>query len=178
LPHREVRIVVPGTNQLVPIGRVGELCTRSPELIMDGYWKMKEESAATIDAEGWLHTGDLCSMDDRGYVRFEGRSREVIIRGGENIYPREVEDVYVTHPAIADIAVVGAPDERWGETVAAFVRFAPGPCATEDELRAFGRERLASFKVPVTWRFVGEFPLTPSGKIKKYELRRTLEPTR
>ena len=139
---------------------------------MKGYYEMPEATAEAIDADGWLHTGDLCSMDERGYCTVEGRLKDMIIRGGENIYPREIEELLFTHPAVADVAVVGLPDDRWGEVVGAFVRRSPdGPSASEAELRSFVRERLAPQKAPERWWFVDEFPLTPSGKVQKFVLR-------
>ena len=141
-------------------------------LVMHGYFDMPEETAKAIDAEGWLHSGDLCSMDERGYVRVHGRLKDMIIRGGENIYPKEIEDVLFTHPSVAEVAVIGVPDREWGEQVAAFVRTAPGARRPDEgELNALVREHLAPYKAPRHWRFVEEFPLNASGKILKTELR-------
>jgi fatty-acyl-CoA synthase len=171
LSRIEVRIVNPqdGTTT-VPIGTVGEICTRGYH-VMTGYFGAPEETTAAIDPEGWLHTGDLASMDDRGYLRIGGRLKEMIIRGGENIYPSEIEQVLVTHPGVADVAVVGVPDKVWGEQVAAFIRPAPGAAPGEDELAGYVRARLAPHKAPRVWRFVEEFPLTGSGKVQKFLLR-------
>ena len=172
-PHTEVQIVDPVSQQPVPRGELGELCTRG-YLLMQGYHEMEEVTAATIDKDGWLHTGDLCTMDERGYVSVEGRLRDMIIRGGENIYPREIEEVLRTHSKVADCAVVGVPDEKWGEVVAAVVRpvsEASDEESTVEELRAFLEERIAHFKVPTRWEFLEQFPLTPSGKIQKFVLR-------
>jgi acyl-CoA synthetase (AMP-forming)/AMP-acid ligase II len=139
---------------------------------MRGYHDAPEATAAVIDADGWYHTGDLASIDGRGYLRIEGRIKDMIIRGAENIYPREIEQVLFAHPAVAEVAVVGIPDQTWGEVVAAFVRAAPGqPAPATDELRAYCRERLAPNKTPAHWVFVDVFPMTPSGKIQKYKLR-------
>jgi fatty-acyl-CoA synthase len=139
---------------------------------MHGYFEMPEETARAIDAEGWLHSGDLCSMDERGYVRVHGRLKDMIIRGGENIYPKEIEDVLHTHPAVAEVAVIGVPDREWGEQVAAFIRTAPGAARPDQrELHELVREHLAPYKTPRHWRFVDEFPLNASGKILKTELR-------
>ena len=170
LPQTEVKIVDPATGATVPVGTVGEICARG-YLVMRGYFDNPEGSAGAIDAEGWLHTGDLAAMDARGYCRIEGRLKDMIIRGGENIYPREIEAVLSTHPAVGDAAVVGVPDERWGEAVAAFVRPAPGQAPTADELFAHCRAHLAPYKTPRHWRFVEQFPQTPSGKIQKFILR-------
>ena len=173
LPQTEVKIVDPSTGDVVPVGEIGELCTRG-YLVMLGYYEMPDATAAAIDEDGWLHTGDLCSMDERGYGKVEGRLKDMIIRGGENLYPREIEELLFTHPAVAEVAVVGIPDEKWGEQVAAFVRRpadATAAATTEEELRLFVRERLAPQKAPRYWVFVDEFPLTPSGKIQKFALR-------
>jgi fatty-acyl-CoA synthase len=170
LPHTEVKIVDPKTDSTVPHDTIGEICTRG-YLVMRGYFDNVDATAAAIDSEGWLHTGDLGTMDARGYCRVEGRLKDMIIRGGENIYPREIEAVLFAHPMIADVAVVGIPDERWGETVAAFVRLAPEQEVTEQELAAYCREHLAPYKTPRLWRFVERFPQTASGKIQKFVLR-------
>jgi fatty-acyl-CoA synthase len=168
LPQTEVKIVDPSTGDVVPVGVVGELCTRG-YLVMEGYNDNPVATAEAIDADGWLHTGDLCSMDERGYCTVEGRLKDMIIRGGENLYPREIEELLFTHPSVADVAVVGIPDDRWGEVVGAFVRRSAE--VTEAELRSFVRERLAPQKAPERWWFVEEFPLTPSGKVQKFVLR-------
>ena len=169
LPQVEVKIVDAGTGATVPPDAVGEFCARGYQ-VMTGYYEMPDKTAETIDADGWLHTGDLATMDERGYVRIVGRLRDMIIRGGENIYPREIEDVLFTHPGVAEVAVVGIPDLKWGEVVGAFIRAAPGIEPTEQELFAHVRAHLAPHKTPTVWRFVDAYPLTPSGKIKKYEL--------
>jgi acyl-CoA synthetase (AMP-forming)/AMP-acid ligase II len=173
LPQTEVKIVDPSTQEVVPSGTIGELCTRG-YLVMQGYFENPEATAAAIDAEGWLHTGDLCSMDERGYCRIAGRLKEMIIRGGENIYPREIEQVLFSHPAVGDVAVVGVPDPKWGEQVAAFIRPATGHEPRVEELRAFCREHLSPHKTPVYWEFVDQFPLTASGKVQKFVLREQL----
>jgi fatty-acyl-CoA synthase len=169
LPQVEVQIVDPNGEVVAP-GELGELCIRG-FCVMDGYFDMPDATAAAIDAEGWLHTGDLGTMDERGYCKIEGRLKDMIIRGGENIYPREIEAVLFEHADVADVAVVGIPDERWGEQVAAFVRRAEGADASPDDLSAYVRERLAAYKVPRTWVFVSSFPLTGSGKVQKFVLR-------
>ncbi|TVT19341.1 AMP-binding protein [Amycolatopsis acidiphila] len=170
IPGVEVRIVDPSSGETVPFGQVGELYTRGFH-VMTGYFDLPEQTAETIDGEGWLHTGDLVSMDSRGYCRIEGRVKEMIIRGGENIYPREIEHVLFAHPDVVDVAVVGIPDETWGEQVAAFVKLAPEATAGEDELFTYVRERLAPHKAPRIWQFVDRFPMTGSGKIQKFLLR-------
>jgi len=176
LPGAEVKIVRPAGEDLARPGEIGELCTRGYH-VMAGYFDDPVQTSAAIDEDGWLHTGDLASMDERGYCRIEGRLKELIIRGGENIYPREIEQLLADHPAVADVAVVGVPDPVWGEQVAAFVRTAPGATPDEQELLGYVRAQLASHKAPRIWRFVDEFPLTASGKIQKFALRDQLVQT-
>jgi len=149
---------------------IGELCTRGYH-VMTGYFRDPDKTAAVIDADGWLHTGDLASMDERGYCQIGGRLKDMIIRGGENIYPSEIEQVLFEHPTVADVAVVGVPDQKWGEQVAAFVRPAPGQTPDPGELFAYCREHLAPHKTPRYWTVVEQFPLTPSGKVQKFVLR-------
>ena len=170
MPNVEVKIIDPATGETLPVGRVGEYCTRGYH-VMHGYFDMPEATAATIDADGWLHTGDLCSMDARGYCKVEGRLKDMIIRGGENIYPRELEDLLFAHPSVSEVAVVGLPDEKWGEVVGAFLRAAPGATLNREELFAYLREHLAPHKTPRLWFAVDQFPLTGSGKIQKFRLR-------
>ena len=173
LPQTEVKIVDPLTGAIVAPGVVGELCARG-YLLMHGYYENPDATAEAIDADGWYHTGDLASMDERGYCRIEGRLKDMIIRGGENIYPREIESRLFEHPDVGDVAVVGIPDDRWGEQVAAFIRPAGERRPTVAELSTFVREDLAAYKAPRTWVFVDEFPLTGSGKIQKFVLREQL----
>ena len=170
MPNVEVKIVDPQTFETLPVGAVGEYCTRGYH-VMHEYFDMPEQTAAAIDADGWLHTGDLAAMDDRGYCSIEGRLKDMIIRGGENIYPRELEDLLFAHPSVSEVAVVGLPDEKWGETVSAFVRPTPGKMVNKDELFAYLRDHLAPHKTPKQWFAVSEFPLTGSGKIQKFKLR-------
>ena len=170
LPQTEVKIVDPASGQTVAPGVIGELCTRGYH-VMTGYFRDPDKTAAAIDADGWLHTGDLASMDERGYCQIGGRLKDMIIRGGENIYPREIEQVLFEHPTVADVAVVGVPDAKWGEQVAAFVRPAPGRTPDPAELFAYCREHLAPHKTPRYWTVLEEFPQTPSGKIQKFVLR-------
>lgn len=174
LPGVEVKIVDPGTNATQPVDTVGEICTRSA-CVMTAYFDDERATDAAIDEDGWLHTGDLGSMDAFGYCRVQGRLKDMIIRGGENIFPREIEDVLFTHPGIAAAAVVGIQDDEWGEVVAAFVQRRPGSRLDETELDAFCRRHLASYKVPRIWRFVEQFPQTASGKIQKFLLRQQLQ---
>ena len=170
MPGVEVKIVDPDSGVTVPIGVVGEYCARGYN-VMHGYFENPEATARTIDADGWLHTGDLCAMDQRGYCTVEGRLKDMIIRGGENIYPRELEDLLFSHPHVGEVAVVGLPDDKWGETVAAFVRPAPGCTVDKDELFSYMRDHLAPHKTPRHWFAVEAFPLTGSGKIQKFKLR-------
>jgi acyl-CoA synthetase (AMP-forming)/AMP-acid ligase II len=170
LPHTEVKIVDAASGATLACDVVGELCTRGYH-VMTGYFDDPAATAAAIDADGWLHTGDLASMDDRGYCRIGGRLKDMIIRGGENIYPREIEDVLLAHPDVADVSIVGIPDAEMGETVAAFFRPVAGRTPDPDSLADFCRERLAPYKTPRIWQRVDEFPQTASGKIQKYVLR-------
>ncbi len=170
LPQTEMKVIDPETGATVPIGEPGELCCRG-YLVMLEYFEMPDRTAETIDEDGWLHTGDLVTMDDRGYMTITGRLKDMIIRGGENIYPREIEELLFEHPQVADVAVVGLPDERWGEIVGAFIRDAdPSSPASDAELHTFCRENLSPQKTPKAWYRVDEFPLTPSGKIRKFVL--------
>jgi fatty-acyl-CoA synthase len=170
LPQTEVKIVDPASGETVPPGHTGEIHTRGYH-VMAGYFDDPEATTAAIDCDGWLRTGDLVSMDRRGYCRFEGRLKDMIIRGGENVYPTEIEQVLFAREDVADVAVVGVPDETWGEQIAAFVRPTAGHTPSEEELFAYCRERLAPHKTPRHWAFVEEFPLTASGKVQKFVLR-------
>ena len=167
--HTEISIRNPATNAVVPIGEQGEICARAYSVML-GYNDNPEATAKTIDTEGWLHTGDLGRMDKRGYLKITGRVKEMIIRGGENLFPAEIENALLEHPAIAEIAVVGVPDEKWGEQVACFMRCGGGEKPSPAELKAFIRERLAPQKTPAYWIFVEVWPLTGSGKIQKFKL--------
>ncbi len=166
LPQTEVRITDTKTGQTLPCGTVGEICTRG-YLVMDGYLGDTEATSAAIDRDGWLHTGDLGSMDSRGYCRIEGRIKDMIIRGGENIYPREIETVLLSHPAVTAAAVVGIADRFWGEVVGAAISTSAAAPPTEAELADFCRARLAAYKVPVRWLLTSVFPLTATGKVRK-----------
>jgi len=168
-PQTEVKIADPTTGEPVPVGQVGEVCTRG-YLVMKEYFDKPEATAAAIDAAGWLHTGDLGTMDERGYCRITGRLKDMVIRGGENMFPAEIEAVLIEHPAVLEAAVVGVPDRRMGEELAAFLRVA-GETPDVEALRAHVRGRLAATKAPRYWVFLMEFPLTGSGKIQKFVLR-------
>ncbi len=170
MPHTEIKIVDTGTGQTVPRGESGEFCTRG-YLVMSGYWEEPERTAEAIDATGWMHTGDLATMDEDGYVRIVGRIKDMIIRGGENVYPREVEEFLYSHPDIADVQVVGVPSERYGEEVMAWVIAREGATLDEDEVREFCRGKIAHYKVPRYVTTCTEFPMTVTGKIQKNKLR-------
>jgi fatty-acyl-CoA synthase len=170
MPHVEVKIIDPVSGATLPVGQVGEYCTRGYH-VMHGYFENPEATAAAIDADGWLHTGDLCAMDSRGYCTVEGRLKDMIIRGGENIYPRELEELLFKHPSVGEVAVVGLPDAKWGEQVAAFLRPKPGQRIVKDELVAYMRQHLSPHKTPKHWFVLDAFPLTGSGKIQKFKLR-------
>jgi acyl-CoA synthetase (AMP-forming)/AMP-acid ligase II len=170
LPQVDVKIVNPANGVIVPVGEQGELCARGYQVMLE-YFDMPEATAATIDADGWLHTGDLATMDERGYFAITGRLKDMIIRGGENIYPREIEDVLFKHPHVADVTVVGVPDDVWGERVVAVLRLAdPANAPTAEELQEYCRARLAPHKTPRAWYRTLEFPLTGSGKIQKFKI--------
>jgi fatty-acyl-CoA synthase len=169
-PGVEARVIDPATGETVPRGEVGELCTRG-YLVMRGYWEDPAATAEAVDVEGWMHTGDLAVMRDDGYVHIAGRSKDMIIRGGENVYPREIEEFLYTHPAVADVQVVGVPDPKYGEEVCAWVILHEGAEATEEELRRFCYGKIATYKIPRYVRFVDAFPTTVTGKVQKYRMR-------
>ncbi|MCY8578063.1 AMP-binding protein [Bacillus haynesii] len=170
LPNVEVKITEPGTNQEVARGVQGELCTRGYH-VMKGYYKNPEATAAVIDEEGFLHTGDLAIMDEEGYCRITGRLKDMIIRGGENIYPREIEEFLYKHPNILDVQIVGVPDETFGEEVSAWIKLKSGVSMTAEELKAYCKGKIARYKIPRYIAFVEEFPMTASGKVQKFKLR-------
>jgi len=167
----EVKIIDTVSGDIAPLHTLGEYCVRGYN-VMHGYFNMPEATDKTIDQDGWLHTGDLCTMDERGYCAVEGRLKDMIIRGGENIYPREIEDQLFQHPAVAEVAVLGLPDERFGEVVAAFIRVSNDVAVVGDDLHTYLREHLSPQKTPKHWFFIDQFPLTGSGKIQKFELRK------
>jgi fatty-acyl-CoA synthase len=169
-PHIEVKIADPETGRTLLRGETGELCTRGYSVML-GYWDNDEATREAIDTARWMHTGDLAVMDDEGYVNIVGRIKDMIIRGGENIYPREIEEFLYTHPAVADVQVIGVPDERYGEEVCAWVVLKHGTALGEDELREFCHGRIARFKIPRYVRFVDAFPMTVTGKVQKFVMR-------
>ncbi len=174
LPHQEVKVVDTESGQTVPIGNVGEICFRGYH-IMRGYYGQPEKTAETIDAAGWLFSGDLGTMDSDGYLRITGRLKEMIIRGGENIYPREIEDYIFTHPRVAEVAVFGLPDELYGEEVVAWIQLHAGESCSEDEIRDYCKGNIAHFKIPKYIRFVDEFPMTVTGKLQKFRMREQMQ---
>jgi fatty-acyl-CoA synthase len=169
-PHLEVKIIDPETGQTVAPGISGELCTRGYS-VMHGYWGDEEKTREAIDPEGWMHTGDLATLDPEGYVNIVGRIKDLVIRGGENIYPREIEEFLYRHPKVQDVQVVGVPDAKYGEELCAWVIVKPGQVLAEEELRAFCRGQIAHYKVPRYIRFAAEFPMTVTGKIQKFKIR-------
>ena len=168
-PHLESK-VVDEHNRIVPRGQIGELCTRGYSVML-GYWNNPEATASAIDGARWMHTGDLAIMDDEGYIKIVGRNKDMIIRGGENVYPREIEEFLFTHPAVTDVQVIGVPDKTYGEEIVAWVKLHPSHQATADDLRAFCKGRIAHFKTPKHIKFVDEFPMTISGKVQKFKMR-------
>jgi fatty-acyl-CoA synthase len=168
-PHVEVKVADPESGEPVERGATGELCTRGYSVML-GYWEDDERTAEAV-VDGWMHTGDLATMDDEGYLTIVGRSKDLVIRGGENIYPREVEEFLYTHPAVADVQVIGVPDQRYGEELMAWVMPRPGASPDPDEIRDFCRGQIAHFKVPRYVRLVDAFPMTVTGKVQKYKMR-------
>ncbi|AFT68813.1 Long-chain-fatty-acid-CoA ligase, putative [Alloalcanivorax dieselolei B5] len=168
-PHLETKVVDEQGNT-VPRGEIGELCTRGYSVML-GYWNNPDATAGAIDDDGWMHTGDLAVMDDAGYVRIVGRSKDMIIRGGENIYPREIEEFLYTHPAVVDVQVIGIPDDKYGEEIVAWVKLKSGEQADAEVLRDYCKNRIAHFKTPRHFKFVDDFPMTVTGKIQKFRMR-------
>ncbi|EFH86833.1 AMP-binding protein [Ktedonobacter racemifer] len=169
-PHLEIKIVNPESGQIVPQGIPGELCTRGYSVML-GYWDNPEATQAAIDQARWMHTGDLATMDEEGYINIVGRIKDMIIRGGENIYPREIEEFLYTHPQVSDVQVIGVPDERYGEEIAAWIKLKPGASVSQEDLRAFCLGKIAHYKIPRYIKFVDAYPMTISGKIQKYLMR-------
>ncbi len=171
-PHVEIKIIDPATGAVVPRGTRGELCSRG-YLVMRGYWNNEEATRQAIDDARWMHTGDLAIMGDDGYINIVGRIKDMIIRGGENIYPREVEEFLYSHPDIADVQVIGIPSEKYGEEVMAWVKLRDGASVGGDELAAWCKGKIASYKIPRHWKFVDAFPMTVTGKVQKFKMRET-----
>ena len=170
MPHVEVQVVDPTTGLVAPAGTAGELCTRGYSVML-GYWDAPEQTADAVDPSGWMHTGDLATMDDEGYIAIVGRIKDMVIRGGENVYPREVEEFLYGHPSVADVQVIGVPDEKYGEELMAWVRLRPERTLTIEELREFCQGKLAHYKIPRYLHVTDEFPMTVTGKIRKVEMR-------
>ena len=171
-PHVEIKIIDPESGAVVPRGTAGELCSRG-YIVMRGYWNDEAATRQAIDHARWMHTGDLATMDEDGYVNVVGRSKDMIIRGGENIYPREVEEFLYGHPDIADVQVIGVPSEKYGEEVMAWVKLREGASITGDAIEAWCKGKIASYKIPRRWKFVDGFPMTVTGKIQKFKMRET-----
>ncbi len=169
-PHLEVKLIDSQTGRTVERGEPGELCTRGYS-VMAGYWNEPEMTADAVDAHGWMHTGDLATMDEDGYLNIVGRSKDMVIRGGENVYPREVEEFLHTHPAVLEASVFGVPDDRYGEELMAWIRVREGHTLTEDEVREYCKDRIAHFKRPRYVKFADEFPMTVTGKVQKFKMR-------
>lgn len=170
LPHTEIKIIDPETGQVVPIGEKGELCTRG-YCVMLGYWNDPEKTKAAIDDARWMHTGDLATMDEDGYFNIVGRIKDMVIRGGENVYPREIEEFLYSHPKVSDVQVIGVPDAKYGEEIMAWVKLKEGETATEEEIKAFCQGNIAHYKIPRYIKFTSDFPMTVTGKIRKVEMR-------
>jgi fatty-acyl-CoA synthase len=166
----QIKVVNPQTGQVVPIGEQGELCTRGYSVML-GYWDNEEATRGAIDTARWMHTGDLATMDDEGYLNIVGRIKDMIIRGGENVYPREIEEFLYRHPAVEDVQVIGVPDEKFGEEIMAWVRLREGHAVTAEDLRDFCRGQIAHYKIPRYVKFVDGFPMTVTGKVQKFLMR-------
>ena len=171
-PHVEIKVADPETGGVVPRGTPGEFCTRGYSVML-GYWNNEAATREAIDSARWMHTGDLAVMDDEGYLNIVGRIKDMVIRGGENVYPREIEEFLYSHPAVSDVQVIGVPDEKYGEEIMAWVKLRPAAQVTEDELRGYCRGRIASYKIPRYWKFIDAFPMTVTGKVQKFKMRET-----
>jgi fatty-acyl-CoA synthase len=169
-PHLEIKIVDPATGKVVPLGEAGELCTRGYS-VMPGYWNNPEATAQSIDSARWMHTGDLATMDSEGYINIVGRIKDLIIRGGENVSPREIEEFLYTHPKVSDVQVIGVPDANYGEEIAAWVMVKPGQELTAQELKEYCKGNIAHYKIPRYFKFVNVFPMTITGKPQKFQMR-------
>jgi len=169
-PHLELKVVDPVTGAIVPRGTPGEQCTRGYSVML-GYWDDEEATRGAIDPAGWMHTGDLAVLDDEGYLKIVGRIKDMIIRGGENIYPRELEEFLLTLPEVSEAYVIGVPSERYGEEVMAWVKLREGATSTGEQLAEACRTRIATYKIPRYWKLVDAFPMTVTGKIQKFRMR-------
>jgi fatty-acyl-CoA synthase len=175
MPWQELKIVDPVTGRVVPRGEQGELCFRGYQ-VMNRYYNNPEATADAIDGRRWLHSGDLGTMDEEGYVKITGRIKEMVIRGGENLYPREIEEFLRAHPKVMDVYVIGVPDPKYGEELMAWVLLKEGSALADEDMKAYCKGKIAHFKVPKYWKFVGtaeDFPMTVTGKIQKFKMRET-----
>lgn len=170
LPHTEIKIIDVETQQVLPLGEPGELCTRG-YCVMLGYWNDEEKTKAAIDSARWMHTGDVATMDEEGYVNIVGRIKDMVIRGGENVYPREIEEFLYSHPKVSDVQVIGVPDSKYGEEIMAWIKLRDGQYATTDEIKAYCQGKISHFKIPRYVKFTEDFPMTVTGKIRKVEMR-------
>jgi fatty-acyl-CoA synthase len=169
-PHTELKFIDPKSGKIVPTGEIGEICARG-YMVMKCYYNNPSATHATLDSNHWNHTGDLGTIDEEGYVRIVGRLKDMVIRGGENIYPREIEEFLHHHPKISDVYVIGVPDQKYGEELMAWVLVEPGQSVTEEEIKEFCKGKIAHFKIPRYIKFVNEFPMSVTGKIQKYKMR-------
>lgn len=170
-PHLEVKVIDPETQRVNPIGVPGELCTRGYSVML-GYWNDPEKTNEAIDEARWMHTGDLATVDEEGYVNIVGRIKDMIIRGGENVYPREIEEFLYTHSAVSDVQVIGVPDQKYGEEIMAWIKIKAGHEINEEEIKEFCKGQIARYKVPRYIKFTDSFPMTVTGKIRKVEMRK------
>jgi fatty-acyl-CoA synthase len=171
-PHVEIKVVSPETGEIVPRGTPGEFCARGYSVML-GYWNNEEATRESIDSARWMHSGDLATMDEDGYINIVGRIKEMIIRGGENIYPREIEEFLHTHPEISDVQVIGVPSEKYGEEVMAWVKPREGARLSDEALTEYCRGKIATYKIPRYWKLVDDFPMTVTGKVQKFRMRET-----
>jgi fatty-acyl-CoA synthase len=169
-PHVEIKIVDPTTGRILPRGTPGELCTRGYSVML-GYWNASHATREAIDDGRWMHTGDLATMDEKGYVKIVGRIKDMVLRGGENVFPREVEEFLYTMPGVSDVQVIGVPDAKYGEELMAWVKLRPGVSLSGDEIRAYCKGKIATYKIPRYYKFVDGYPMTVSGKVQKYKMR-------
>ena len=170
-PHLEVKVVDPETGKVVPVNTAGELCTRGYSVML-GYWNDEEKTRQAIDNARWMHTGDLATIDEDGYINIVGRIKDMIIRGGENVYPREIEEFLYTHPNISDVQVIGVPDKKYGEEIMAWVKLKEGKTLSLENIKTFCQGKIAHFKIPRYVKFTDAFPMTVTGKIRKVEMRK------
>ncbi|MEO1653228.1 MAG: AMP-binding protein, partial [Bacteroidota bacterium] len=170
-PHLEVKVIDPENGKVLPIGEAGELCTRGYSVML-GYWNDEARTRDAIDAARWMHTGDLATIDEDGYVNIVGRIKDMIIRGGENLYPREIEEFLYTHPAISDVQVIGVPSAKYGEEVMAWIKLKEGQTLEEEEVKAYCLGKISKLKIPRYIKFTDDFPMTVTGKIRKIEMRK------